>query len=272
MRKLSLAAIAVLSVISLAACNSTEEYKGAADGPKGFKSAEVRFQAHPEAMVRHQADELSERTDDKHLFVFGGGDDEEQADENADQAADEAQVSDDQDNAVGAAATAASAAAAEKAADKAERTDAGFKSSEVRFQKHPEQMTGKKAAPAKKELTAEQKAKEEAKRAAQAKREADNDKIAEEAERTETGFRSAEPRYQRNPEEATGKPRSGTVTRDEKYRDAAKRAGVKVEEKNSAAKKTDEELEAEAIKKESNKFGFRSAEPRYQWKPEDASK
>ena len=73
MRKFSLAALAVLSALSLAACNSTstDEYNGAAEGPKGFKSAEVRFQAHPEAMTRHQADELSERTDDRHLFVFG---------------------------------------------------------------------------------------------------------------------------------------------------------------------------------------------------------
>ncbi|MDD7023191.1 MAG: hypothetical protein PUI29_11585 [Aeromonadales bacterium] len=268
MRKFSLAALAVLSALSLAACNSTstDEYNGAAEGPKGFKSAEVRFQAHPEAMTRHQADELSERTDDRHLFVFGSKDDDEAS---SDEKPAEQDGAKEQDGA----AAATAAASAEKEADKAQRTEAGFKSSEIRFQKHPEQMTGQKAAPAKKELTAEQQAKLEAKRAEQAKREAENDKVAEESERTESGFKSAEPRYQWNPEEATGKPRSGQiVSREEKYRDAAKRAGVKVEEKQAATQKTEEELEAEAIKKESNKFGFRSAEPRYQWKPEDGSK
>ncbi|MGN0909583.1 MAG: hypothetical protein ACI4NA_08165, partial [Succinivibrio sp.] len=163
--------------------------------------------------------------------------------------------------------------AGEAAADEASRTDSGFKSAEVRFQKHPEQMTGKKAAPKSKELTAEQKAKAEAKAAEKARREADNDKVAEASELTASGFRSAEPRFQWNPEEASGRNRNDTLTREEKYREAAKRAGVKVEDKKAATKqKTDEELEAEAVKKESNKFGFRSAEPRYQWKPEDASK
>lgn len=268
MRKFSLAALAVLSALSLAACNSTstDKYKGAAEGPKGFKSAEVRFQAHPEAMTRHQADELSERTDGRHLFVFGSKDDEEEA---ADEKAAGQEGAKDEG---GAAAAAAASAAVEKEAGKAQRTEAGFKSSEIRFQEHPEQMTGQKAAPAKKELTFEQQARLEAKRAEQAKREAENDKVAEESERTESGFRSAEPRYQWNPEEATGKPRSERISREEKYRDAAKRAGVEVKEKKAATAKTEEELEAEAVKKESNKFGFRSAEPRYQWKPEDASK
>lgn len=270
MRKFSIAALAVLSALSLAACNSTstDEYKGAAEGPKGFRSAEVRFQAHPEAMTRHQADELSERTDDRHLFVFGSKDGEEAAD---DENAAARGGAGDQDGAA-AAPAAAAAAAAEQEADKAARTDAGFKSSEIRFQEHPEQMTGRKAAPAGKALAAEDQAKLDAKRAEEARREAVNDKIAEESERTESGFKSAEPRYQWNPEEATGKPRSEQITREEKYRDAAKRAGVKIEEKKAAPQKTEEELEAEAVKKESNKFGFRSAEPRYQWKPEDGSK
>ena len=267
MRKLSLVAVAVLAALSLSACNSTSEnHQRAAKGPSGFKSAEVRFQEHPEAMVKHQADELSERTDNKHLYVFKSDKDEE---EDAD--ADAEENSENTDEATGGAVVAKTAASKD---DSDKRTDRGFKSSELRYQEHPEDMTGNKVTPKKKELTAEQKAKLEKKRAEAARKNAVEDKVAKASEYTDTGFRSAEPRYQWNPGELTGKQGANDiVTRDEKYQKAAKRAGVSSDEDKAKSKaKTEQELEAEAVKKESNKFGFRSADPRFQLHPEEASK
>ena len=217
-------------------------------------------------MVKHQADELSERTDNKHLYVFKSDKDEE---EDAD--ADAEETSDNTEKAAGGA-VAASAASSKD--DTAKRTDQGFKSSELRYQEHPEQMTGKKASPKKKELTAEQKAKHEKKRAGDERKQAEKDKVAKASEYTDAGFRSAEPRYQWNPGEITGENGANDiVTREEKYQKAAKRAGVSSDENKANAKvKTEQELEAEAVKKESNKFGFRSADPRFQLHPEEASK
>jgi len=233
MRSLSYLALSLAASLSLAACNSTST-SSSAPGTGGFVSADPRFKAHPEAMTGSQADSFVQLKEQKHLYVFGSDDDDEEqesaqgAPESAGTAQDTASAA-EQPSAPAAEQSAASGAGnSAKAAPSAEATAAGFVSAEPRFKEHPELMTGqKKPEPVKAAPSEEEQAKAAAKRAAEQKKQELEDKVARAAESSPSGFVSSDPRFRFHPELMTGQAeRDSPAGARDRLNEARVRAGL----------------------------------------------